>query len=376
MKLKRKIRLLFEKWFDWVYYNYYIVRKRRKGSEYELKQWTKVNPVGELQSDLKQYAKELYKGMDYDEKWIGYYASFYEKMKYGEKYDFKRIVPSDLFYSYVDSCFCDPIAGLEFSDKNFTDLLFADVLRPNCIIRFEGGMFLDRNYNIVSKEEAFNLCKMKEELIIKPSARSGGGKGIVFWKPQETNVNIFESYFNKGGSYLVQEIIKQHPMLSEFHSESLNTIRMITMLWKGEVILLSSFIRMGVGGSKVDNAHAGGIFCGIEPDGSLHSSAVDYNFNIYTKHPGGVVFKGRTIPNYDKCVEMVKKIAPRMARIAKMVSWDVAINEEGNPVLLESNMMYNGVDAPQIVTGPIFGDNTEEIIQYVKEHQRTRFNVV
>ncbi len=285
------------------------------------------------------------------------------------------MVPSDFFYQYVDPCFCDPIMGLEFSDKNFTDLLFPDVCRPKTVVRYEKGLFLDNGYNIISENEALRLCENHDELIIKPSARSGGGKGVFFWKPEERGEEDFLANFKTNKSYVVQELVKQHPLLSKLHSESLNTIRLITFLWKGEVVVLSSFIRMGVGGSKIDNAHAGGIFCGIEEDGSLQKYAVDYKFNIYEEHPQSIVFQGFVIPNYNKCVEMVKKIAPRMSRIAKMISWDVAINEDGEPVLLESNMMYNGVDAPQIVTGPVFGDRTDEILQYVKEHKRTKFDV-
>lgn len=376
MKLKRTIRLLFEKWIDRLYYNYHVVRRRRKGSEYELKQWAGICDSYCLPGDVKKSVSEMYYGYHYDERWLKYYGLFYEKMKTEKKFDLREAVPSDFFYQYVDPCFCDPIMGLEFSDKNFTDLLFPDVCRPKTVVRYEKGLFLNDGYNIISENEALRLCENHDELVIKPSARSGGGKGVLFWKPEKTGVEDFPANFKTNKSYVVQELVRQHPLLSKLHSESLNTIRLITFLWKGEVVVLSSFIRMGVGGSKIDNAHAGGIFCGIEEDGSLQKYAVDYKFSIYETHPQGTVFQGFVIPNYNKCVEMVKKIAPRMARIAKMISWDVAINEDGEPVLLESNMMYNGVDAPQIVTGPIFGDRTEEIIQYVKEHQRTKFNVI
>lgn len=376
MKLKRKIRILLETRFDRLYYNYNVVRRRRKGSEYELRQWASSKEINDLPKDVEEYVGQLYKGFSFDKRWIGYYGSYYKTMQTWQKYDLKKAVPSDLFYQYIDPCFCNPIAGLEFSDKNFTDLLFADVLRPQCVVRYEEGLFLDCNYNIVSVEEAFRLCAKYEELVIKPSARSGGGKGILFFNPQNGGMDDFCACFNNKKSYIVQELIKQNSVLSHLHPNSLNTIRLVTLLWKGEVLLVSSFIRMGVGDSKVDNAHAGGLFCGIEPDGSLQTKAVDYNFNVYTKHPNGAVFKGFVIPNYDKCVEMVKKIAPRMARIAKMISWDVAINEAGDPVLLESNMMYNGVDAPQIVTGPIFGNRTEEIIEYVKRHRRFKYDIM
>ena len=68
---------------------------------------------------------------------------------------------------------------------------------------------------------------------------------------------------------------------------------------------------------------------------------------------------------YDKCVEIVTHLAKRFVSITKMISWDIAIDEAGQPLLVESNMSGGGLDAHQICNGPLFGDMTEDVMKEV-----------
>lgn len=53
---------------------------------------------------------------------------------------------------------------------------------------------------------------------------------------------------------------------------------------------------------------------------------------------------------------MVKEIAPRFARFAKLVSWDFAVDKNENPLLIEANLYGGELDFHQKCNGPIFGD--------------------
>ena len=48
--------------------------------------------------------------------------------------------------------------------------------------------------------------------------------------------------------------------------------------------------------------------------------------------------------------------------IAKTIPWDVAIDKEGNPVVIEINFGSSGT----MFCEPIFGSRTQEVIDYVK----------
>lgn len=74
------------------------------------------------------------------------------------------------------------------------------------------------------------------------------------------------------------------------------------------------------------------------------------------------------IPNYDKCVEMVKRLAPRFSNISKLISWDITIDQDAEPVLIETNLTWGG--SVQIATGPVFGDMTPKVLEYVTKNKK------
>ena len=49
----------------------------------------------------------------------------------------------------------------------------------------------------------------------------------------------------------------------------------------------------------------------------------------------------------------------------RMVAWDVAILENGVPVLIEANLYDGQLDSHQIHNGPLFGEDTKKIMDEV-----------
>ena len=256
------------------------------------------------------------------------------------------------------------------------DLLFAGVCRPKTIIRYLGGFFMDASNNVITREEAFNLCIQEKRVVIKPSALSGAGRGIVFWDYESSEINVLERLFSSSKNYVIQEVAKQHIKMSSLYAGSINTIRIESFFWNNEVILLSSAVRMGANGSKVDNlSDGGGMSCGVDlTTGQLSAKAYDYyHLDItYKKHPQGCCFEGFIIPSWDKCVHLVKRVAPRFARVSRLIAWDIAIREDGEPMLIDCNMMDSGCEILQLNNGPLFGDLTDEVVSMAKSKRRNK----
>lgn len=98
--------------------------------------------------------------------------------------------------------------------------------------------------------------------------------------------------------------------------------------------------------------------------------AFDGKLNCYEKHPNGQIFSEMTIPNFEKCVDMVKKLAPRLSGVSKLLNWDVTINENGEPILIEVNITFGG--SVQIAGGPALGDLTEEVLNAIAQRNSKR----
>ena len=287
----------------------------------------------------------------------------------------KYYIPNDFYYAYVDGFFSDSRRCRVLDNKEYYELLFPEVAHPKTIIRRCGGIITDSHYQMVDSSRAIALCKAAGEVIIKPSIESWGGASIQIWNVDQGEAALRE-ILNSMPYYVVQGILGQHPTLSAIHSLSINTIRVLTFIFEGQVHVLSKVLRMGAGTSRLDNASAGGMFCGVTPDGFLKDKAYDLYRRCYDQHPNGAQFAGVKLPSIDLICEQVKMLAPRLATATRIVSWDYGVEEDGTPVLVEANLTMGGVNVHQVANGPIFGDMTEHVLRYVFEHNenlRDRF---
>jgi hypothetical protein len=298
--------------------------------------------------------------------WYGYYNSIVRETK--RPFD-ARYIPLDIEYSYIDDWFNNTNAALVIDDKNMYDMYFHDVNMPTTVGRIINRQFFDEHYNVISKQTLINRCKSFKHVILKPAVSSSAGHGINFWNESE-GVDALEKMFDKRENIIIQTLIKQHDAINKIYPDSVNSIRIVTCHFKGKTRVLSSVIRMGQDGNKLDNASQGGLFCGINEDGALKKYAYTKYGVACTTHPQGAVFAECRIPNFDKCKELVINLSNRFLRISKLISWDLAMGEDGEPVLIEVNLCYGGTDIHQIANGPLFGDITDEVLNRVFKQQR------
>lgn len=60
----------------------------------------------------------------------------------------------------------------------------------------------------------------------------------------------------------------------------------------------------------------------------------------------------------------MKECHPRIGNF-RLVSWDIAIDKNGNAVLIEANMRKGGINFHQFNNGPLFGNLTERVLEEV-----------
>jgi hypothetical protein len=276
----------------------------------------------------------------------------------------KYFMPNDFYYTYIDSFFTDRKQCWTLDNKEFYELLFPEVRHPHTLIRRSGTVITGSDYQLIDGRRAIELCKEAGEVIVKPSRQCWGGAMIKFWN-QEQGVDALREILNGRMYYVVQEILSQHPVISAIYPHSINTIRVLSFIFEGQVHILSAVFRMGAGGSRFDNASAGGLFCGITADGVLKDKAYDKRRDVYDRHPQGSEFAGVKVPSFDLICEQVRMLAPRLATATRLVSWDYSVEPDGTPVLVEANLTLGGVNVHQVANGPVFGDMTEQVLRYV-----------
>ena len=355
MAISKKTKVLYNTIFDGFEENIANIIQKYQ----EIKLLKKYSPSKPIPKEYKKAYREYWKKYgNYSAKWGWYYASRNGIMDV-------RYIPHTLYYTKIDQYFNARKLGWGFNDKNYYSKIFSDIKQPETVVRVFGKILTDSDYNQITVDEALALVCECDEVICKPSRESGSGRDIEFWNPEICADNIREFFIRHDGAYIVQKVLKQHDKLNQVHKGSINSLRICSILLEDGVHILSSCLRMGVDKARIDNVTAGGISVGINEDGIMD----EFAYNYYTGermsvHPQGFVFKNQNVPSYDKAVELVKRAHPIIGNF-RLVSWDIAIDDKGEPVLIEANMRKGGINLNQFSNGPLFGELTEKILDEV-----------
>jgi hypothetical protein len=217
----------------------------------------------------------------------------------------------------------------------------------------DGTWLLGKNESDFS--EAFRRIvslSENESVFAKPTTGIGGYGAFILTEDGISRVAA-EYHRLMSTDYIYEDLIHQHPDISYIYPGSVNTLRVDTVKDdNGLVTPISATLRMGVGGSYVDNASSGGCFAGVHLDsGELRRYAYSLPKNggaRFTQHPDtDVVFEGTRIPLFNEVV----KLACDAAQIVpdRNVGWDIAIACDG-PVLVEGNSDY-GIRLSEVAFG-------------------------
>ncbi len=179
----------------------------------------------------------------------------------------------------------------------------------------------------------------KSNFFAKP-VKGTVGSGIQKIKISEFKhrENLYD-YLIKNKLYLLEESINQHKKMNDIIDKSINTIRIITLVYNNELIILSAMLRMS-NGKVVDNFDAGGISAPIDiKDGIISGPAVSKSIddnNSYYSHPitekNLIDFK---IPYWNEIIKMISECVYVVPGV-KTVGWDISVGSNG-PILIEGN---------------------------------------
>ena len=290
-----------------------------------------------------------------------------------------RYIPNHEWFEEILPFFNELSMRAAYRDKNLSDVFLGGTPAPQTAVkRMHGHYYGADNQPVSSAEVHRRVVGGQRDWIVKPS-QTDDGYGIrsltVVGSQMRLNdctctLNDLETQY--GCNFIIQEKIVQHPLMAEIHPASVNTIRMVTFRWDSEIQVLMAFARFGNHGRLTDNAGTGGLCCGIDEHGRLNDAAVDAAGKIYHRHPTtGYSFGNRiSIPNYADFCELARDLHRQIFHF-DIVSWDLAVGCQGEPLFLEVN--FQGViHVYQFACRrPMFGDLTTNVLEAVREQRRT-----
>ncbi|MCH2490725.1 MAG: hypothetical protein MK211_11305 [Flavobacteriales bacterium] len=289
-------------------------------------------------------------------------------------------MPDFLFATKVEYKMNPYLYAKIYSDKSLTEVLYKDksnAIIPKTFLLNAGGVFYDENRRIITKEEARSILLNINAAAVKPTVGGNSGKGIVIGTFDEDGYSdehkfSLLSLLEGAENFIVQELIQQSAALNGLYRHSINTFRVITYIVKGKVHVAPVSLRIGVGGSKVDNIHSGGLGIGVDvKNSSLLKTAYQLGYSdqckVYEMHPDSQIsFSDYSIPGIQEIVESAQKLHEATPQMG-IISWDLTLNSNNKPVLIEANYIGQAVWLSQIVNQtPIFGKHTAYILNQIK----------
>lgn len=200
--------------------------------------------------------------------------------------------------------------------------------------------FIHREYFLANEVSfvSFTQFVSSRDCIAKPLDQAMG-RGI-FKINKDALPNDMRKFYEdcRSNNLLIEECIEGCDEIQSFHPSSLNSIRLMTLSNANKAIVFASFIRMGRGGSVVDNAHAGGIFAHIDIEtGIVDSEGISTDGDRFISHPDtGKKIVGFQIPHWNELTQFCLD-ASKCIPGPSMTGWDVVITKNGNFEFVEGN---------------------------------------
>lgn len=296
---------------------------------------------------------------------LGY--TYYQTVKKFDKFDINYIQDT-LYFSYILRHLNPYESSKAFSNKSFYGFHFKQFNRPFEPVRNICGLWYDSENKCISKEYAIDLIlNYGKEIIVKPTALTGGGQGIEFFKNYDRkDLEVVLAKFKE--NFVIQGLIRQSEKTSKFNPTSLNCFRITTLLLNGRFSILSRTLKTGAKDSKIDNIGSngeGGIIVGIESDGKFKKYGISKDGNLKTESAVGVTFEGHCL--HDEIVK-IDRFAEKLhyhCPFCSIIGWDICLDKDDEPALIEVNLLEPGILYEQLCTGPIFGERTNEVLDYV-----------
>lgn len=301
---------------------------------------------GKLSSQIKKiantYANDVFGWKGYAP-WLYVYAHLAGEFKEGwipDNYYGKVVIPK-IQGDYGKVSFLKP----------FTNQLFHQFIGPD-LAYFINGKWFSSSYELLSRDKVIKMVANLEKIIYKADY-TYQGRGVFVIKDNEFDVIQLENI----GNGVLQYFIPQHDFFKQFNTPAVATLRLTTAIDKnGFESLRASFLRMGrMGHTHVQSNDQ--ILVPVDlTTGHLHEMGYFTSFKSTDKHPdSNCTFKDKIIPNFKECVQRVLALQKEMPMI-QTIGWDIVVNEDNQPVIMEWNGYGSGICFSEATQGPSFKD--------------------
>lgn len=245
---------------------------------------------------------------------------------------------------------------VSLQNKAMVDVYFPEIPFPHNYLKNIRGVFWCEG-EMKELETAVDYIIKNEinQFVIKPSVESGCGKGVrlVDLNSESDKLAFLRELFNSyNKDFVVQEVLKQHPIIHQLNPTSINSCR-VTSLFINGVFSYSSILKVGKKGSNVDNWHSSYLI-GMDENGNILDKGYDNKLNQVTITDNGIAFAGLAMPYYKELISSIKKWHIAYFPNIGIIGWDVIVDQNNQTKVIEINTDAPGVVGEQFCSGTFF----------------------
>lgn len=274
-------------------------------------------------------------------------------------------LPSAYYMPYVFEKLNPAFALNVLAHKSLQKIVFQGIAQPATLVCSMGGCLYDSAYRQITAVDACEILSASP-FILKPANDSSMGRGVKLIDATD-KAHLMELLDATHQDFIAQVPVSQSKKMMELNPTSLNCMRITTLNLNGNISATNMIVKIGAKGQIVDNigSGSGGMMVGVKKDGTLKDFGCRVDGSVELILELGLSnFK---IPNFDKVIECAV-IAHGKAQLMGIVGWDIALDDNDSPVLIEGNSYWPGITIEQICSGPIFGERTDEVILHLSGH--------
>lgn len=277
-----------------------------------------------------------------------------------------RYVPYDVYELELIPRLQNLPLAKAWADKSYYRTCFPEVALPATLACCIDGMLVDGRHRATTFESVVDAMRERGRVLVKPALDSSVGKGVEIWDLAELDSSsIRQDLLSYGRNYVVQEVLAQHETLHRLNESSCNILRIYSLRMGDRTITLNPLVRFGVPGSCTDVCFVDGKealnLVGVTNDGRFREKVFSANGSVRNLADCGGS-PGAAVPGFAQACDIALHVHERLHHF-DLVGFDFAIDQGGNPVLLEYNLVIPGVVFPQYAHGPFFGHHTDEVLE-------------
>jgi hypothetical protein len=247
-----------------------------------------------------------------------------------------------------------PVTSGDFGDlselKSLGGQLIGSRQFPD-IARLIQGVFYDEEFGVIPVQSLPDKLFSRSDKVVFKLDNSNKGKAVHVFRRDDFDPRKALRL----GNGVFQYFVDQHEELRALSPTAVATLRMTTAVDRnGTASVRACYLRVGRTNDPTIKASSQ-VRIVVDPrDGSFARWAfLPDNRRIETHPDSGIAFEGGSFPHYGKCVETVTELHRRVPFVS-CVGWDVCVDSDNEPKVLEWNGRHNAIGFGEAVQGPCF----------------------